>query len=407
MGSSVVRTPRLDELARGGTVYPVTYNTSSMCRPSLQTLLTGLYPHEYRRAQSDLEASEGITLHGSEVRRFSTLPRVLGDHGYASFQAGKLWEGLYSDSGFSEGTKTELTPQPNGFPSAGGDMGLDIGRKTMAPVFDFIDRNVETPFYLWFAPMLPHWPFDPSREYTRQYDDSDLSDSSIRYYANITRLDAVVGQLIDHLEEQGLRDRTLIVFLSDNGWEQKPDEVTKLTMDWDGHGKGSIYELGMRTPMIFNWPGRVRAGQVEHGVVSTVDLFQTLMDFAGITPFDDRSGMSLRAGMEGNQAHPRKRVIGSASVVLPRASADSEQSSFTNALYLRDAKWHYVWAPNEDRDWLFNIVDDPHEEREVSAQHAKLVTRLRQAIRAWENERSGPVELYREPLSTTAPKAKI
>jgi uncharacterized sulfatase len=93
----------------------------------------------------------------SHIDPLPTLPKMLKEVGYVSFQTGKWWEGNFSRGGFDEGM-TRGFPEPGG---RHGDEGLAIGRETMQPIDDFIDRNKERPFFIWYAPMLPHDPHTP------------------------------------------------------------------------------------------------------------------------------------------------------------------------------------------------------------------------------------------------------
>ena len=210
MGSPIVRTPNLDRLAAEGTVFTLGYSTSSKCRPALLSLLTGLGIQQYinrkNRLKAELEA-EGSTTSESVIKHFRTLPRVLAQHGYRSFQAEKYWESHYTDGGFTHGM---------------GEMkdAVKIGRETLAPVFDFIDGHLDSPFFLWFAPKLPHLPFDAPPEFADPYADFELPEGTRGYYANISRFDAAVGELLNHLEQRGLREKTLIVYVVDNGWQR-------------------------------------------------------------------------------------------------------------------------------------------------------------------------------------------
>jgi arylsulfatase A-like enzyme len=152
MGSEIAETPNLDRLAAGGVVFPLGYATASVCRPSLRSLLTGLHPLEFkrfeqRRIRQGSEAVPKTPL--SEM--FQTLPALLAERGYASFQSGKFQEGHFENAGFTHGM-TRTTGK------AGRKQGIRIARETMDPVYQFIDQHREQPFFLWFAPQLPHHP---------------------------------------------------------------------------------------------------------------------------------------------------------------------------------------------------------------------------------------------------------
>ena len=121
----------------------------------------------------------------------------------------------------------------------------------MDPIFDFIDSHTMERFFVWFAPMLPHTPFDAPESLRRRYAALGLPDDAAGYYANVERLDGVVGELVAHLETRGIRQDTLIVYLADNGYEPELEEPNGPRPGlWKGglRGKASMYELGWRTP---------------------------------------------------------------------------------------------------------------------------------------------------------------
>ena len=145
-----------------------------------------------------------------------TLPRLLAEKGYVSLQTGKWWQGDYRRGGFTHGmTKGQRH----------GDEGLDIGRKTMQPIFDFIAdaRKAGKPFFVWYAPMLPHTPHNPPERLLAKYKDKAPSPPVAKYWAMVEWFDETCGQLLDHLETEKLAENTIVVYVTDNGWIQDPD----------------------------------------------------------------------------------------------------------------------------------------------------------------------------------------
>jgi arylsulfatase A-like enzyme len=399
MGDAVVKTPHLDALADEGIVFTTGYNTASSCRPSLRSLLTGLHPLQWRARRQELRA-EGRGEPGVErIRDFATLPRLLGTRGYASFQGGKYWEGSYAGGGFTAGMATLTEPVPRGSPAwalnrAGGSS-LELGRSTLQPLWDFLEEQRERPFLVWYAPKLPHTPHDAGAEFAAQYADLPLSEAARAYYANITRLDATVGEIVAKLEQLGLRDDTLLVYLSDNGWQQGPREPNPVKALGGPKGKSSMYELGFRTPVVFNWPGRLEGPLRRDDLVDAVDVFATLLDFAGVEPPRDVEGVSLRPVLEGGGSSPRRAIIGSMISLRPPRSGEPAAASpeplvrTERAYFLRDATWHYIWyaqhAQFGDRrpEELYKIAEDPWEEKDVAGEHPELVGRFRADIERW------------------------
>jgi uncharacterized sulfatase len=391
MGSDAVRTPNLDRLAREGTVFSNGYVTASICGPSLRSLVTGLHPFQWNLRKMYLDR-RGVSRGGeSEIQDFVTLPRLLSDVGYESYQAGKFFGGSYDLAGFSAGMNG-----PGDELSFGG-AGKQLGRAIpMAPVEEFLDRPRDRPFFLWFAPMLPHHPFDAGPEYMALYEGGGLSRPAAKYYANVTRFDALVGELVDALEARGLREQTLIVYLADNGWDQGPQALPTgaFTGGWErdgAKGKHSMHELGFRTPVVFSWPGRVPAGVVDEGLVSAVDLFPTFLDYAGAPPRSERPGTSLRPLVEGRASWQREALIGGMPHPRPSKlrSVPAEGRKYLEpepAYFVRDADWHYIYYEAWGAEQLFDVRKDPDESHDLAPEHPELTARYRERIEQWKAE---------------------
>jgi uncharacterized sulfatase len=397
MGSSIARTPNIDALAEQGTVFPVAYNTASICRPSQLSLLTGLDPLQWESTLHELR-EQGPEYRGVDrISSFATLPRVLSLHGFESLQAGKLWEGDYQQAGFAAGQKRRIAAGVEHLRAwSGGARSHAVGRTTMQPVYEFIDKHAHRRFFVWFAPMLPHVPFDATERYTRRYEKLDLPPDAVGYYANIERLDRAVGELVAHLELRELRQDTLIVFLADNGWEVEhgPSRAPGAS-SWKGglRGKSSMYELGWRTPLIFNSPGRVPAGVRHDTLASSLDVFQTVLDYSGMLPLAGRPGLSLRPVIEGGNPSLRDALIGSDLGIRPRTAREEtdEPGPRPPAYFVRDASWHFIWNSESDVEELYAVVEDPLEQRNVVAAHPDRARAYRERISQWIDRMSEPV----------------
>ena len=183
MGHPVIRTPNLDRLAARSRLFTRGYVPASLCRPSLATMITGLYPHQHGITGNDptLPDPKVNSMTGRKSPQYAryyetlmhriethpTLPRLLAERGYVSFQSGKWWEGNFARGGFTEG-------MTHGDPARGGrhgDGGLKIGREGMEPVFDFVRRAKADgkPFFLWYAPIMPHAPHNPPQRNLKPY----------------------------------------------------------------------------------------------------------------------------------------------------------------------------------------------------------------------------------------------
>ena len=219
MGSELAQTPRLDRLAEGGTVFRAGFNTSSVCQPSLLTLLTGLHRFEYEEVLEKLTEVRNILQipHPSAPQaHVQTLPRALVSRNYSSLQTGKHWLGPHPWTGYTHGMKKwrELDKVRPGIMREAMQAGTRIVRETMQPLWSFVDGHLEQPFFVWFAPSIPHYPHDAPSEYLELYPEEDISVARRRYLASVSWFDAAVGEIIDHLESRHLLKRTLIVYLT-------------------------------------------------------------------------------------------------------------------------------------------------------------------------------------------------
>lgn len=371
MGSELARTPHLDELADGGVVFTHAFTTASSCRPSLLSLLTGLHPVqiEARLGQDVATLPLGSP---AVVRRVDTLPRLLATRGYVSFQGGKYWEGDPAEAGFTSGA-AEAGPRR-------------FARVTLEPLWRFFEERGEAPFFVWFAPMLPHVPFDAPAELRRPFAEAGLGPPEAGYFANITRLDDSVGELLARLEAEGLRERTLVVYVSDNGWDPTPEFRNGRGPGLGGaRGKYSLHELGFRTPLVLHWPGTLPSGRRDERLVSTVDLFATLLDFAGIERPPAQPGRSLRPVLLGTGGFPRERVV-AGMTALRNAGGVARKGRRTHAetaWFVRTPSWRYLWYPEQDREELYRIAEDPFEQVDVAPSHPDETSQLRRDIERW------------------------
>ncbi len=387
MGNPLVRTPNLDALAAESARFPSGYVPMSVCRPSLATLLTGLYPHQHgihfnhpppglsvmRRRMTGDEYRMARSRADYLIRGVPSLPRILARHGYACLQTGKHWEGDFRTAGFTHGmtlgtpadrispiTGTRL--QDNGDPVAhgNGDAGLVIGRETMQPIFDFVEEYAgKQPFFVWYAPFLPHTPFDAPERFHQLYWDRKIPEHLLPYYAEIARFDETVGGLIGLLREKQLLDETLIVFVSDNGF--RPDENA-----WDrqnGRSKLSQYEDGLRTPILVRLSGVTRPADHPQ-LVHTIDVVPTILSAVGLGGeiTARMQGVDLMPAARGEASLAERAVFGA---IYPNdADVLGAPSRHLRGRWVREGNFKLV-VPGPAKppldEALFDLVTDPNE----------------------------------------------
>jgi arylsulfatase A len=381
MGDPFVQTPSLDRLAADGTVFTDVHVPAPICKPSLQTLLGGIHPLQWSAKEKAVEAVVGAIPRAQEVEHYRTLPRELQHLGYRSWEGGKMWEGAFEQAGFTHG----LAHAPPGLWKI---EGTDFGRRdwhpetcgptaqvpfqclALDPVREFLDEIEDAPFFLWFAPKLPHTPFDAAPEYRQPYLAMGLSRSEITYYAQVTWLDALIGELLGELDSRGLRDDTLVIYISDNGWEIGQGYFGNL-----GNGKGSLHELGSRTPLVFNWPGRVPPGVIRDDLAAAQDLFPTILDYAGAEQLPDRRGMSLRPTIETGVPFSREQVV----------SFFAGVEDIYTGFFVRTPEWRYM-SFGDGHEELYRISVDPFEHDDLAALYPELLAAFREDAVAWGTE---------------------
>ncbi|GLQ21569.1 sulfatase [Algimonas porphyrae] len=429
LGDENVITPNMDMLGNGGMVFELGHASSNYCRPTLQSLITGLYPDQYEtRSEAIADAEMAATslpddadtpaeqrllrqqYVTSAIEQMPTLPRLLSEAGYASHQSGKWWEQSYAHGGFTHGMTGSWTWRDGAelgdrwFFTFMGGSGNEIGRTTMAPVTDFIDTHADEPFFLWYGPALPHTPLNPPQRFYKFYEDrADLSESAKLYYANITWFDWSVGQLLDSLAENRVLDNTLIVYFNDNGWEQPPDAEyvgNDIYLANGGpRGKTSFFETAFRTPVIFYWADEIAAQRDTTTLVNAIDVMPTLMDYAGLPDNPDLPGYSLRPLIEGGTLpDARDHMIGKMTRHragtdfrgIPNPDVTDFMGSELSGYYRRDQRWHFVWLPETDETALYDMIEDPGQTVDASSANPDLVAQFKADIQTWQTFYEAP-----------------
>lgn len=384
MNHPLVKTPNIDRLAKEGLVFPRGYVPSSLCCPSLASIITGRYPHEHKITGNDPRQPAGmerkkfyqskIFKDGREVMnanlaKHPLLPSLLAKQGYNSLQTGKWWQGNFRNGGFTHG-------MTHG--GRHGDEGLDIGRKTMQPIADFIDesRSKKQPFFVWYAPLLPHDPHTPPERLLAKYRDQVPSIHIARYLAMVEWFDETVGELIKMLDERGLTESTMIAYVADNGWIQSPDSPKHAA-----RSKQSPYDGGLRTPIILRQPGVIPARRDEHPVIS-IDLFPTILHAAGITPAQGLPGIDLT---DSSAVSSRREIFGEC---FHHDLADlNDPSANLRWRWMIQGDWKLILPHRTETEnpfpELYDLAKDPQEQNNLAPKEASRVETMSQQLDTW------------------------
>lgn len=389
MGHPKIRTPHIDRLAAQGLVFKRGYVPSSLCSPSLASILTGRYAHQHGwtsndpplpRGKSGAAALKDPTYRAQRKEMIATLtksptiPGLLASREYVSFQTGKWWGGDYRSGGFTEGM-THADPDLGG---RHGDEGLKIGRETMTPIYEFIDRAkaASKPFFVWYAPMLPHQPHNPPERLLAKYRNQAPTLEIAKYWAMIEWFDETCGALLNHLDAQGIAKNTIVVYISDNGWIQDPQADR-----YAPKSKQSQYDGGLRTPIIVRWPAKVRPS-VSERLVSSLDLAPTLLQAAGLTPSPELPGVNL---LDESALARRKALFGEIfthNAVDIRNPASSLRFRWTIAGASKLIVPHSPNSPAAPIE-LYDLASDPTETHNLVSRNPEKAAELQKLLNAW------------------------
>ena len=304
-GGTSYRTPHLDRLAATSMRFENAHS-QPICTPSRVQIMTGIYNH-----RNYIE----FGLLDPEAHTFGHLFKQAG---YKTCIVGK-WQlkgGFQAPVhfGFDEYCLWQLTRRPARYTNPGLEVNgktVDYGDGEFGPdivsdyLCDFIERHQQAPFFAYYPMILPHYPFVPTPG-SADYDRAMRGEKGIgdpKYFGGMVEyVDKIVGKVVDKLDALGLRDRTLILFVGDNGTH--PKVISMLGQRAYPGGKGSTRDNGTHVPFIASWPGIVPAGKVNRSLVDFSDVLPTLADAAGISvpeawAIDGRSvAPQLRGGAE-------------------------------------------------------------------------------------------------------------
>ncbi len=298
MGHPSISTPNLDALAAGGVTYERGYVTAPLCSPSLASIVTGLYPRQTQiRGNDPVGETSGMDPDAraalrarmyAPMLRHASFVKLLQSNGYTTLQTGKWWAGDPRDHGFDDA----MTHGDTGRGGRHGDEGLAIGRSTMRPITDFVERAASQgePFFIWYGVFLPHAPHNAPDRLFAKYREIAPSEPIARYWANCEWLDETCGELFDCLKDNGVYENTLVVYTCDNGWRQNTDVRNKD----DGRSKRHPTEMGIRTPIVVSHPKDLRPLRDKRTLASNIDIATTILAACSIAAPAAMEGLDLR-----------------------------------------------------------------------------------------------------------------
>ncbi len=306
-GGESYQTPNIDRLAASGMRFE-NCHVQPLCTPTRVQLMTGRYN------------VRNYIHFGKLPRTETTFGNLLKDAGYATGVCGKWQLGNETDSpqhfGFDESCLWQQTRRPPRYANPGleyNGVPRDFHDGEYGPqlvndfAIDFMDRHQDEPFFLYYPMILTHSPFQPTPD-SPNWDSSVSSESvqlDVKHFADMTAfMDKMVGNIIAKLEELGIRDKTLVIFLGDNG------TLGTITTRFKGGpykgGKGSTNARGTHVPLIANWPAVMEFASVNQDLISSTDFLPTICDAAQVDVSPSVDGVSFLPQLRGEPGSPRE-----------------------------------------------------------------------------------------------------
>ena len=421
-GQTKIRTPRLDQMAREGMRFTDHYAGSPVCGPSRASLMTGLHTGHspirgnprWTRGGLPVDLTEADTTVAEVLRGAGYRTAIVGKWGLAE-RRGESLVAMPSRQGFDEffGYRRHVdahyhyrdqtvlyrndSVEPRAEDMSGAQAGSYIQNLLAEEALAFIDRNAgKRPFFLYFAPALPHFPVaapEDSRAPYRglgwperlmeigghyQHD----AEGNVSYAAMVSRLDRDVGRILDRLRVRGIADETLVIFSSDNG-----HEYDRGFFDSNGlfrGGKRDLYEGGIRMPTIAWWPGSVPAGAQTAHVSAFWDFMVTACELSAVVDCPPNDGISYLPAALGDENGQQRHAF--------LYWEFNERRGPVQAL--RRGRWKLVKFLNAEPE-LYNLSADPGETVNLASEHPGLTAALMDRLRGARTEHA---EFPLEPM---------
>ena len=422
-GSDLHQTPVIDALAASGLKFTNAYASAPVCTPTRAALMTGKAPARlnmtiwHEGAVSEPQAARLIApeVEGNLPHSEKTLAEVFQEAGYRTGHVGK-WHlgdpGHYPETqgfDFTIGGTFWGAPGTFYFPyrapfgvnrSLRYIPGIDAGEaregeyltdRLTDEALGFMDRVGEDPFFLYMSYYTVHTPIEGKPEIAAHYEgliNEEMNHKNAHYAAMHQSLDESVQRMMEKLEEKGIADNTIVIFTSDNGGFINENNGQVVTSNAPlRSGKGSLYEGGIRVPLIVYWPGVTVAGSVSDEMVQTADLYPTLLEIAGLSGDDEHNrsidGVSLAS------------LFRSPEISLDREALYWHYPHYyyttTPVSAVRRGKWKLLEYFEDQRLELYDLEEDLGETTNLADSETEVAADLLQQLRQWRQHVDAPM----------------
>jgi len=412
-GNTFNEAPRLTQMAEEGIRFTHAYAACPVCSPTRASIMSGQYPARvgvidfitgHWRPFEEVIVPKNRTQYLPE--EIITMAELLKEAGYATGYFGKWhlgWEEKHQPG--NQGFEEVNVYRGGGYFNYASRMSTPIegeGKKVLSEALTdlsitFIQDQQESPFFLFLAHYDVHVQLDADSTLIQKYLTKEKAEdypSNAVYAAMVEQVDQSTGRILDKLAELGLSENTLVVFFSDNGGLVSRFDRIPLLADSKMHvyendtlqyvassnaplraEKGTLYEGGIREPMILWWPGKLESGQVNGALVSSVDFLPTFAELAGVGLPDDQEfdGISLVDILEGKPPDPERAIFWH----YPVYHHDQPASA------VRKGKWKLIHNLVNDQRMLYDLEKDIGETTDLSQEEPDLTEELYRLLEEW------------------------
>jgi arylsulfatase A-like enzyme len=440
------RTPNMERLCKAGTKFTNAY-AASVCTPSRVSFLTGMNVARHRvsnwtsqknkavdGADSVLDIPDwnvnGISpVPGQEKSVYATpLPQLLKDHGYYTIQCGKAHFGAYQTIGadpLNLGFVKNVGGSAAGHPAsylAEDDFGRVPGRFILQAEMPGLDKYrkkrsfltedltqeamlamdtaqlKQQPFFLYMAHYAVHLPYNADDRFMQRYLDMGLPKPEAAYAALVEGMDQSLGELMDYLDQHHLTENTIIVFMSDNGgFSHAPRQGKDNSQNYPlKGGKGSLYEGGVREPMIIRWNGVTKPGSVNTQYLIMEDFYPTILEWAGVKKYNTVQTIDGRSIVpflrQPSLRDNRRALVWNYPNDWTGGNLGNDNSWLTA---IRQGRWKLIYFEQQQRLELYDLETDIKEAHNVAAQYPEKTKALAKLLTRQLKERGGQLPHYK------------
>lgn len=424
MGSDYYDTPHIDALAKSGMIFTNAYANAPNCAPSRACLMSGQYTPRHGiytvgdPARGHDEIRKLVPIPNKTVldTNITTMAEALKNNGYSTIHLGK-WHLGDSASVTKQGFDYNVAGYHQGGPYLGGyyspfdypnlaetEEGTYLTDTLTFEAIDFIRNNRKNPFFMYFAHYAVHVPIEGRKDLIKKYENKKKGTlhNHAEYGAMVESVDISVGKVLDALEKFDLRQNTIIVFISDNGGVAQFTSMKPVR----GH-KGTIYEGGIRVPLVISWPGMIQTGSKCNFPVIGTDFYPTFLDVTN-TPDTEQTldGVNILPLLKGKGKLNRDTLFWHFPAYL-QGYHPGDNMRIRPCSAVRKVKYKLVEYFENGKLELYDLKNDIGESMNLVDSLPEIAKNLHNILKSWRQKTNAPVPTTLNPAFDPAEFNKL